>query len=400
MSRPYRIAMVAACPLPCPRGTPIRIHRMAEALARRGHDVHVVTYHLGVGGEALPFTVHRTPGVPGYRSLSPGPSCGKLLVMDPMLVLALRRLLAAMPFDVIHAHHYEGLLVARCARGHRQVPIVYDAHTLLETELPYYALGVPDRLKRSVGRLLDRLLPGRADHVIAVSEKIRTMLVDSGATPDGRVSVVPNGVELDAFTMAVEHHSVARRAEPRAVRHGPELIFTGNLAPYQRIDLLVRSFRTVVDARDDARLLVVGSASLEQYDQLASALGVRDGIATVPSDFRAIPGQLAAADVALNPRTHCAGVPQKLLNYMAAGRPIVSFAGSGAVLEHGRTGWLVPDGDTAAFGRAVLHLLDEPALAESLGAAARRHVADNYSWDRTGANVEAVYQRMLHDGGG
>ena len=41
-----RIAIVAACPFPLPRGTPVRILRMAEALADRGHEVHVVTYHL------------------------------------------------------------------------------------------------------------------------------------------------------------------------------------------------------------------------------------------------------------------------------------------------------------------------------------------------------------------
>ena len=45
--RRYRVAMLAACPFPAARGTPIRILRIAEELARRGHDVDVVTYHLG-----------------------------------------------------------------------------------------------------------------------------------------------------------------------------------------------------------------------------------------------------------------------------------------------------------------------------------------------------------------
>src|SRR5262249_45058980 len=147
------------CPFPYPRGTPIRIRRVAEALAHRGHDVHVVTYHLGQQDESLPFTVYRSPRLAGYRKLSPGPSAAKLAVMDPMLVLTLRRVLATHPIDVIHAHHYEGLLVALCARGKQALPIVYDAHTLLETELPYYPLGLPDGVKRAIGRALDRWLP-------------------------------------------------------------------------------------------------------------------------------------------------------------------------------------------------------------------------------------------------
>ncbi len=389
MSRRYRIAMVAACPFPCPRGTPVRVRRMAEALTARGHEVHVVTYHLGQQDEALPFTVHRIPPVPWYRQLAPGPTVGKLLLMDPLLAGTLHRLLATHRFDVIHAHHYEGLLVARCARGRRPIPIVYDAHTLLETELPYYGLGLPGRAKRALGRAIDHSMPPRSDHVVAVSDTIRDLLVARGLMPADRVTVVPSGVELDAF-----------RATPRAARlqaHAPELVFTGNLAPYQRIDLLVRSFRTVVDGRRDARLVVVGSASLEEYDSLAAELGVRDLIRTVPSDFRHLPAQLAGADVALNPRTACGGVPQKLLNYMAAGKPIVSFAGSGRVLEHGRTGWLVPDEDAQAFGEGVLHLLERPRLAAELGANARRHVMRHYSWDHSATLVEAVYDRVTHD---
>lgn len=389
MSRRYRVAMVAACPFPCPRGTPIRVRRMAEALAARGHEVHVVTYHLGEQDEVMPFAVHRSPRVPCYQRLAPGPTVSKLMLLDPMLAGTLHRLLATHRFDVIHAHHYEGLLVARWARGRRPIPIVYDAHTLLETELPYYALGLPRAAKRALGRAFDRSLPQRSDHVVAVSDTIRDLLVAPGFMAADRVSVVPGGVELDAFRAAATRPSSNTRA--------PELVFTGNLAPYQRIDLLVRSFRTVVDGRSDAHLLVVGSASLAEYDTLAAELGVRHLIHTVPSDFRRLPAHLAGADVALNPRTACGGVPQKLLNYMAAGKPIVSFAGSAKVLEHGLTGWLVPDEDVRAFGQGVLHLLREPRLAAQLGANARRHVMTHYGWDRAANLVEAVYDRVTHD---
>jgi len=154
----------------------------------------------------------------------------------------------------------------------------------------------------------------------------------------------------------------------------------------------------VVDARADARLLIVGAESLEPYGGLADELGVRGRIDTIASDFGGLAAHLAAAHVALNPRTACAGVPQKLLNYMAAGKPIVSFAGSAKVLEHGRTGWLVPDEDAAAFGRAVLALLDDPELARALGDAARRHVAEHFSWERTAERVEVVYGKLT--GGG
>jgi glycosyltransferase involved in cell wall biosynthesis len=151
MTRPLRIAMVAACPFPYSRGTPIRIYRMSEALANSGHEVHVVTYHLGQGGAAAPFNIHRVPELKFYRKFSPGPSYAKLLLMDPLLTRVLFQVLRAQKFDLVHAHHYEGLLASLAVRPFTKHPVIYDAHTLLESELPSYGAALPAGAKRTVG---------------------------------------------------------------------------------------------------------------------------------------------------------------------------------------------------------------------------------------------------------
>src|SRR3954464_11127639 len=108
MTEPLRIAVVAACPFPWPRGTPIRIHRMAEAVARRGHTVHVVTYHLGQELADPPFALHRIRDVPFYRRTDPGPTVRELLLLDPMLAGLLLRLHHEIRFDLILPSFYEG----------------------------------------------------------------------------------------------------------------------------------------------------------------------------------------------------------------------------------------------------------------------------------------------------
>ncbi len=128
--------MVAACPFPFSRGTPIRVYRMAAALSQRGHEVDVVTYHLGERDSDAPFRIHRGANLPTYRKTSPGPTYQKLILLDPLLALKLRDLLRRQPVDVVHAHHYEGLLIAIAARSRVSPPTVFDAHTLLESELP------------------------------------------------------------------------------------------------------------------------------------------------------------------------------------------------------------------------------------------------------------------------
>jgi glycosyltransferase involved in cell wall biosynthesis len=374
--------MIAACPFPWPRGTPIRIHRMAEAVARRGHAVHVVTYHLGGELGDAPFVVHRIRDVPGYRRTDPGPTVRKLLQLDPMLAGLLRRLHREHRFDLVHAHHYEGLLVA--SQALRGTPLVYDAHTLLTSELPTYPLGLPRGWIRAVAPWLDRHLPRRADRIIAVSETIRDTLTTVGAAAPPHVHVIPSGVEWERFAV-----------EPKSAPDGRTLIFTGNLAPYQGVNFMLEAFALLHARRADLRLMIVTDSPFGPFEPLARELGVLAAVDLRRATFPEQPGLLAAASVAVNPRIRCAGIPQKLLNYMAAGLPIVSFEGSAAPLRHEVSGLCVPDGDTAAMADAMQRLLTDGALARSLGAAAREQVRREFSWEQMAARVERVYREAI-----
>jgi glycosyltransferase involved in cell wall biosynthesis len=386
MTEPLRIAMVAACPFPWPRGTPIRIHRMAEAVARRGHEVHVVTYHLGEDPGDAPFRVHRIRDVPAYRRTEPGPTMRKLFHLNPMLVTLLRRLHEELRFDLVHAHHYEGLLVA--SRALPGVPLVYDAHTLLSGELPSYRLGLPRRLVRAVAPHLDRYLPRRSDHTIAVSDTIGDVLVGLGASAADRMHVIPNGVEPQLFEI-----------ETPDVVDGRTVIFTGNLAPYQGMDLLLEAFVLLRTRRPDARLMIVTDSAIAPLEALARRLGVRDAIELRRATFSEQPMLLAGATVAVNPRPQCDGVPQKLLNYMAAGLPIVTFEGSAGPARHETTALVVPDGDRAALAGAMDRLMTDRDLARRLGCAAREQARRDFSWGGVAARVEAVYREVLANGG-
>jgi glycosyltransferase involved in cell wall biosynthesis len=384
--RRYGIAMIAACPFPYPRGTPIRAFRMAEALALRGHELHVVTYHAGEETSSTPFHIHRIPRIPTYREFAPGPSYQKLLVLDPLLRRALNGVLCERTIDVIHAHHYEGLLIALSIPPARRPPVVYDAHTLLESELPSYdGLALTLRMKRSIGQLLDRTLPRRAAHVISVTELLRDRLIEMQAIDADRISVVENGVEPSLFDVP----ALARADGTRTV------VFAGNLVPYQGIDLLLEAFRSVASQRDNVRLELATNSSFDEYAELVRRLGIGDRIKVVNVGFDQLPTWLGAADVAVNPRVVCDGVPQKLMNYMACGCPIVSFAGSAAHLRHGTTGWIIPGADPAAMADGILRLLDDRELARRIGAAAREQVRAEYSWSRSAQRAEAVYGRVL-----
>ena len=387
MKKHFKIAVVAACPFPYPRGTPIRIYRIAEALAARGHEVHVVTYHLGQNVKSAPFNVYRIPEIKTYQKCSPGPDYRKLLLLDLLLAVKLLQVLRKQHIDLIHAHHYEGLLIATAVQKLAKHPVIYDAHTLLQSELPFYNLGLSTRIKKWIGYLFDRHLPKLADHTISVTAEIEEKLISETNLAPEKITNITNGVEYDHFELKSKDYLSSNTYEKT-------LLFTGNLAAYQGIELMLQAFHQVLNQGQNVCLRIVSNSSFDEYASLANKLGIRERIELVPSDFYDLPQHFAEADIALNPRVACDGIPVKLLNYMAAGKVIVSFAGSAKVIEHNKTGLVVEDGNIAAFAQAICHLLENPALGQQLGTNAKEWVKSRHKWEIMAEKVEAVYEHV------
>ncbi len=383
-----RIAVVAACPFPFGRGTPIRIQRQAEALAARGHEVHVVTYFLGTSDPIDRVAVHRTAKLPFYRTTSPGPTYGKLLMLDPLLATQLVRVIRRERIDVVHAHHYEGLLVALAARPFAGIPLIYDAHTTLSSELPFFRMGLPRGLVSWLGGQLDRRLPRLADHIISVTATIRDHLIQDHGFDPAQVTVIANGVEAERFRWSVQP-SWAAGGQKR-------VIFTGNLAAYQGIDVLLEAFAEVARQRSDVQLVIATEADFAAYEPTTRRLAIGDRIEVLAAPgFDRLPALLETAHIAVNPRVEAEGMPVKLLNYMAAGKPIVSFKGSAPGLTHGETAWLVASGRPAEFAQGILALLDDPEGAQELGRRARRFVEQHCRWPIVAEQIERVYRAVL-----
>lgn len=394
------IAIVAACPFPYPRGTPVRIHRMAEALAVRGHDVHVAAYHLGEDAANEPFATHRIMNVPTYKRTEAGPSPQKLLVCDPLLVMKLAQVYRKQKIDVVHAHHFEGLLAALAAplfapgTGASKIPIVFDAHVLLTAELHYYGggqnVGFLKRLKQSIAKRFDDALPRRAAHTVTVTDEIRDKLIARHGVAPENVTALVNGVEIEHFDVP----RVTRADSPTKT-----LLFTGNLATYQGVDLMLEAFAKLRERRRDVTLKIVTGSSFEEYEAKAKDLNIRDAIEITDGKFSELPHRMAECDIALNPRVEGDGIAMKLLNYMAAGIPVVSFAGTAKLIEHVKSGWIVADNDTEAFADGIDHLLNHREEAERIGVAAKAFATANLSWGHVAERSEAIYRKLISEAG-
>lgn len=118
-------------------------------------------------------------------------------------------------------------------------------------------------------------------------------------------------------------------------------------------------------------------------------------ISTGAIPFYEIPDYLAAADVTVNPRIDCPGMPQKPTNCMMAGKAIVSFEGSAKLLSDGVDGLIVRNGDIKQMADSVNTLLKNADLRRSLDENARRTVKKSFDWNVLSRNIEHIYRNLL-----
>lgn len=387
--------MVVASPFPANHGTPGSIKEMAKAVAEKGHRVHVVTYHFGdedVGINGV--LIHRIPDLGFRRRVVVGPTYEKP-ILDLLLVLTLLRVIVRERIDLIHAHNYEGALAGYLAGLMTRRPLVYNAINTMSDELPTYGFVKPKILAGWLARALDYCVPRMADQVIAISEELANFLSVRGVRSE-RIHTIPLGVETSYF----DGHDRCPVRERYHLGHGPLVVYTGTLDRFQRLDYLISAMRIVSEKVKDVRLLIVANVAADRdvlaCRRLARSLGLQNRVTVVKSEsFAEIPPVLASADVTVVPRPNLPGVPVKLLNYMAAAKPIVVFEGSAKGLSHLKNAFVVTDHDWQGMAHGIVTLLQDPVLAETLGRNARAWVEETLDWPTLAGRIEAVYQASL-----
>ncbi|NNE11100.1 MAG: glycosyltransferase, partial [Ilumatobacter sp.] len=177
----------------------------------------------------------------------------------------------------------------------------------------------------------------------------------------------------------------------------PVILFVGRIQPLKGPDVAIRALHAL--GRPDALLLIVGGASGSQGDgeverarHLVDELGLCDQVRFVePQPHHILSTYYRAADVVIVPsRSESFGLVA--LEAAACGVPVVASAVGGllSLVDHGETGFLVPDRDPVLFAKAIERILDEPLLAESMSIASHER-AGRYTWGFAAARLRRLY---------
>jgi 1,2-diacylglycerol 3-alpha-glucosyltransferase len=381
-----RLVHVVATPFPANQGTAAAARELINALSKRGHEIHVVTYYQGQDGELPGVYMHRIPRL-GRSDESFVGFTKKRPLLDIALAFKTLQVVRKVRPHVIHAHHHEGVLAAFPSRFITGIPVLYHCVASMEEELPLFIR--PKSIMQRLGGLLDVFIPDLADCCGVASPDLVNSICRNGSFHK-QVFDLPTIVDVSTFAKG---DGIKFRRNSGMI-NDPMVLYTGVINEFQGIDNLLRAMTVVADRMPSAKLVVAASLSNEiqvaKYETLANELGLKNNVVFLKGfPFNELPHLLAAADVTVMPREKCAGFPIKLLNYMAAGKPIVAMRGTAKILREGKNG-LVAD-TWEELGEKIVMLLRNKELSKGLGEAGRSELG----WFAPDAVVEKTEQIYL-----
>jgi glycosyltransferase involved in cell wall biosynthesis len=366
------------------------VRELSRALAADGHEVTVLTRRDSAD---LPETVPLCPGVT-VRHVTAGPPTAipkdELVQHVPALADELRRLWAADPPDVVHAHFWMSGLAATAAVRAGDVPLVQTFHALGHVKQRHQ--GHEDTSPR--GRITaEQVVARRSDRVIATCEDELLELTRMG-TPRQRISVVPCGVDVDLFTPQGP-------ALPRTER--PRLVTIGRLVRRKGVDEVIEALARV----PAAELLVAGGPpagqdpaadpDLRRLREVAERAGVASRVRFLGAMAQQdVPALLRSADVVV-----CAPWYEPFgmvpLEAMACSRAVVASEVGGMIdsVVDRITGVHVPPRRPDELGRVLRRLLADTGLSAAYGMAGRDRAVSRYAWPRVAVATAAVYRDVL-----
>lgn len=391
-NRSLRLKLLHIVPsyLPATRyGGPIySVHGLCQALAARGHEVHVFTTNVDGPGDS-PVPLNQMVELDGVKVWYFPARRLRRLYWSPPMRDALRREIGR--FDLVHLHSvflWPTWAAARAARA-AGVPYVLSPRGMLVQDL---VRRKSRWLKSAWIALIERgnLERAAAIHVTSATEADELRPFGFRLPP---VFVVPNGIEppespegqpVDAGIAAI----IARQ---------PLVLFLSRIHWKKGLDRLIPALAEM----PVGHLAIVGNDEegyLPELQRLAAACGVAERVTFLP---RSVSGAnkeaLFAAAKALVLPSYSENFGNVVLEAMARGCPAVVTPEVGAA-EVVRTsgGGVVAAGDPQALARALASLLGDPRR-EAIGQQGQRHVTTHFTWSGVAERMEAAYHGLLTD---
>jgi glycosyltransferase involved in cell wall biosynthesis len=253
------------------------------------------------------------------------------------------------------------------------------------------------QLKRAATRLGYRWLSKYVGGFIAVSDKVRSAILNQIGPADDKIFIIRNGVDIQRFSTS---GNKAALCSDLAIATNSILIATvGRLTLAKGHRYLIDAVKPVISRFPKAHFIIIGDGELRKELEVQVEKNGVAGYVHFLGTRANISNLLAATDLFVLPSLW-EGLSMALLEAMAAAKPIISTAAAGTVevMIPGQTGLLISPGDSQALAEGIMQMLSDQNQARIMAQAARQHVEINFSAEKNAAEYIALYHRLLESG--
>lgn len=390
-----KILVVAPTPFFADRGTHIRILEEALALEKKGHEITIATYHIGrdIGSEVkTKIDVRRILWLLfWYKKLEAGPDWQKI-ILDMMLIRKVFYLARTKRPDIIHAHLHEGALIGWIVQKllfWRKIKLVADFHGSLTREMVSHSyLG--NGLLKNIFEFLEGFINNLGDYAIASSWEYAEEI--KRTRRDRKAEVVLDGVNFDYYRRLPSKENLKKDLELPPDKK--IITYTGALVPNKGIKFLFDSIPLVLNKNINTCFIIAGFP-IEKAENFVRENNLESNVRLIyPLNYFDLPKILAASDIAVDPKdSSTRQASGKILQYMAAGLPVVCFDRENNRNYLGEGGFYSREILGRGIADSILYLINNPSDIIAKGEINRKR-AENFSWDKSAEKICEIYSKI------
>jgi glycosyltransferase involved in cell wall biosynthesis len=387
-----KILMISPQPFFEPRGTPISVYQRLEALSALGHEIDLITYHVGKDVELPNVRIHRVRGLKVIQHVRIGPSRAKILLDVQIFFMAIRILLGKR-YDVIHSHEeaaFFSMFLAWIFRTRH----LYDMHSVLSKQLTNFSFGNKSVFVR-IFELLERTVLRTCHAVITVGPDLEKYVKSTGENI--RVVMIEN-IALHAYQTPVQPDEVMQLEKKHNLEGRLPIVYTGTYERYQGLDMALKCVDTVRKIYPNVIFIVVGAKvqQAQEWTEKAVKMGLGDHtlfLDVVSPEESMV--YLACASVLISPRLDGTSTPLKIYSYLHAEKPIIATNITSHTQVLTTDTALLVEPNEKAFAEGILQVLNDPKLAERLGKNAHQLAQGKFGRQDYISKVGQIYKSLI-----
>ena len=370
-------------------GGEVQFINLINAMARKGHRVHVICQKLSnfeISNNIENLQVHRVKPIIKNERLNLNQNVrfiinaiykGSELIKDERM-------------DIIHVNNFSPVIAGSILSKIFNIPLMKTIHAVYCASPDFWrkwsSQDNASSMLSIIGPLFEKIIIRlHADTIHAVSNATKKDIIKVNAK--SKIIVIPNGVDLSNYNNLKVN-----------IDYQKYVVFIGRLVVNKNLDTVISSFKEVISAIPEAKLIVIGSGpKLNEWKKMVSDMGLHSNIEFTGYISQEDKMDLLSKCSALVLPSTVEGQPIAALEAFAMSKPLLlsDIEPSYEIVTEGVDGFILPTNDARKWAEMIIFLLSRKDVCEKMGREGRLKVEKKYNLERLLDNMESTYHRML-----